>query len=105
MDKARKFTIPLKKRVRDSLDEEEPWNFVGFNSDLSLPEQLSIIETALQENQKEHEKFRQCHLELEEAIRAASYAYEYGSDNLHLKLEKIPNCLKTSLMGQMFNQQ
>ena len=54
MDKAGLFTTPLKKRVRDSLDEEEPWNFVGFNSDLSLTEQLAIIETALQENQKEH---------------------------------------------------
>ena len=99
MDKARKFTTLLKKRVRDSLDEEEPWNFVGFNSDLSLTEQLAIIETVLQENQKEHEKFRQCHLELVEAIRAASYAYEYGSDNLHLKIGKNPKLLEDKFDG------
>ena len=74
MDKAKNFTTPL-KRIRDSLDEDKPWNFVGFGSDLTLKEQLAIVETALQQNQKERERFRQCYLELKEAIRAASYAY------------------------------
>ena len=99
MDKAKKLTTPLKKRIRDSLDKDEPWNFVGFDSDLSLKEQQSIIETALQENQKKHEKFRQCHLELEEAIRAASYAYEYASENSHLRIGKKPKLLEDKFDG------
>ena len=92
MEKAKKISTPLKKRVRDLLDEEEPWNFLGLDSSLLLKEQLSLIETALKENQKKHENFQQCHLELEDAIRAASYAYEYGSENLHLPVGKNRNC-------------
>ena len=88
MDKAKRFATPLRKRVRDSLKEEDPWMFSGLDNTLSLEEQLTIIENALQENQKEHERFQQCHLDLEESIRLASYAYKYGAENLHLRIGK-----------------
>ena len=72
--------------------------FSGFSNN-SLEEQLAVIETAIIENQKEHEKFRVCHVELEEAIREASYAYEYTSEDLHLKIGKKPRQLHEKFDG------
>ena len=57
------------------------------------------MEKDLWENQKEHEKARLCHLELEESIRLSSYVAEYILEDLNLKIGKKPNLLHDKFDG------
>ena len=63
---------------------------------------MAVIETALWENQKEHQEIQNCHVELEEAIWNALHAYEYGIKSLNLKIVKNPRLLQEKLMDQTY---
>ena len=73
--------------------------FSGFSDNFTPEEQCALIETALCENQKEREKFRVCYVELEEAIRDASYTNEYKAENLHMEIGKKPRLLHKKFDG------
>ena len=47
MEKAKRFVTPRNKRVRETLDEEEPWNFYGFDYKQDKDGKIAVIETAL----------------------------------------------------------
>ena len=57
-DKAKSYRTPAKKCVWDTLEEEEPWSYMGFDVDFNNEQKLAVIQTALLENQKEHKQFR-----------------------------------------------
>ena len=92
-EKAKQYVTPARKRVRDTLEEDEPWEFSGFEMDLDVDQKWASVQTALLENQKEHGQFRSVHLELEDAVQDVSFAQEYNSEHLKLKIGKKPKCL------------
>ena len=81
-------TEHLQKLIWETLEEEESWRFEGWNSELSMPQKLVEIHTALLENQKEHTKIRTCHVELEETKLQSSYAHELSVEDLKLRIGK-----------------
>ena len=95
----------MKKRIQETLEEEEHCRCTGLNEDLSTDQQLLEIQTALTENQKEHDKFRTCHIELEDAQRQASYAHEYSIEELKLRISKKAEIFerKTWRSGPIFD--
>ena len=70
MEKAKDYKTPLKRRVRETLEDEDVEEFEKLNLDDKLPldkaqELFNKIDRALQVNQEEHQKLRNCQIGLE----------------------------------------
>ena len=75
------------------MEEEDPWKFLGWNSDLSVNQQFIKIHNSLLENQKYYDRFRAFHVELKEMQREASFLEDDIKDELKLRIGKKPRLL------------
>ena len=98
-EKAKHYETPARKRVRDTLEEEDAWEFTGFDLEANIDQKLAMTQMALLENQKDHSHFRDVHLELEDSVRDVSFAQEYNTEHLKLKIGKKPKCLSEKYDG------
>ena len=100
--KAKTYKTPSKKRIRESLDDEEPWIFTGLDASSTTKEKLKEIKITLIENQKEHSHFRECHVELEESISNASHSADYAKEEFTLQISKKPRFFTRSIKLRTF---
>ena len=107
MESARDYKTPLKRRVRESLEEDdvETYNPLNFDDPLDADkfnEHFSKIDKALRLNQEEHQKFRNCQIELEDNFREISYASEFQTGLLSRKIGKCPKTMDVRFDGPDF---
>ena len=104
MEFAKDYKTPLKRRVRETLEEDDVVEY----SKLDLDDKLTLdkaqeffheIDKALKTNQDEHQKFRDCQIELEDNFREISFASKFKSGLLSRRLDKRPKVLDPKFDG------
>ena len=102
MESAREYKTPLKRRVRDFLEEDdlEDYDAMEIKENLNwnnVKHYLSQIDKALKVNQAEHQKFRSGQIELEDNFREILYATNNGF--LNRKIGKRPKIMDEKIDG------
>ena len=74
------YKTPSKRRIWDSLEEDDFEDYASFYlgeefSEKNLKVHFDRIDKAFKQNQKEHNKFKEGQLELEDDLREASFAF------------------------------
>ena len=101
---AREFKTPAKRIVRETLEEDEVDRYMGLGpvEDFTLETEKDCIlriDKVLDQNQRKHNKFRGCHVKLEDNIKEISYASEYKSKLLDQRIGKRPKLLDNKFNG------
>ena len=104
MESAKEYKTPLKRRVRESLEEDDLEEYDSLNIDDSLnldkiKQYFDEIDKALKVNQAEHQKFRGCQIELEDNFREISYASEFNFGLINRKIGKRPKIMDDKFDG------
>ena len=104
MESAKNYKTPSKRRVRESLDEDELEHYDTLEVEDSLnwdrvKEYFDKIDKALQVNSFEHQKFRSCQIEIEDNFREISYASEFNTGLLNRKIGKRPKIMDDKFDG------
>ena len=101
---ALEFKTPSKRRIRKTLEEDnqELYSTISVSDDLSeavIKRHFEKIDGALLKNQEEHDKFRECQIELEDNLREASFAAEYKHGLMERQIGKKPKMLDPKFDG------
>ena len=104
MESAKNYKTPSKRRIRESLEEDELKEYEALDVEESLnldsiQEYFNKIDKALQVNHSEHQKFRNCQIELEDNFREISYASEFKTGLLSRKIGKRPKIMEDKFDG------
>ena len=104
METARDYKTPLKRRVRELLEDDDLEDYEALEVEDSLnwdkvKNYFDKVDKALQANQSEHQKFCSCQIELEDNFRDISHASKFNNGLLNRKIGKRPKIMDNRFDG------
>ena len=98
------YKTPHKRQVRESLEDDDLKGYASMGVEDTMDwelakEYFNKINKALQVNQKEHEKIRNCQVELEDNFREILFASEFKTGLLTRKIGKRPKTMDSKFDG------